>query len=171
MKKTLLLLTILFAIQTQLFGAQSQTHLSYAEEKENPQVPEQHNLGVRIGGFGGYDFEVSWQTVIGNGTVELDFGPANHRNRDYVGFIGIYQWSWEIGNEFYVYAGVGPSMRIYTDNDTEYNPLGLGAAGQAGIAYRFPMPLQISLDLRPSFDLFNLKAHYWSLGLGIRYRF
>lgn len=135
------------------------------------QATAQHNLGVRIGGFGGYDIEVSWQTTIGNSNIEIDFGPANHRDRDYVGFIGIYQWHWELGNDFSWYAGFGPVMRIYTDHDTEHNPLGLGGAGQVGIAYKFPIPLQISLDLRPSFDLFNLKAFYWSAALSARYRF
>ena len=151
MKKKLLLAALLFFATSGLYA--------------------QNTLGVRVGVFGGYDIEVSFQATTTNGGLEFDLGPCNHQDRDFFDFIGLYQWRWDVGHGFCGYLGCGPSLRIYTDHDTEYNPLGIGVAAQAGISYQLPIPLQLSLDLRPSTDIFNLRALYWSFALSARYRF
>ena len=119
-------------------------------------------LGVRLG-YGG---EVSYQHSLGSyNRLEVDAGW----NSKYLGLAGVYQWVWDLsalGDGFKWYAGVGAVLGIYEDD------FALGAAGNIGIEYNFNIPLQISLDYRPTFYLIpGTDFCSTGVGLGIRYRF
>jgi len=124
-------------------------------------------LGVRFANqFNGG--EISFQAPLGNiNRLELDLG-LTHWDGNENGFqlTGIYQWVFGIprASGLNFYAGLGASAGTYTQN------LGLGIVGQLGLEYNFSIPLQISLDWRPT--IFNsYYTYYGGNGLSIRYIF
>ncbi len=81
---------------------------------------------------------------------------------------GIHQWVFGIQDGLNWYLGVGPQIGAVN------NSFGIGIAGQAGIEYYVPnVPLQLSLDYRPSWflNLSDDKFAPYGLGVGIRYTF
>jgi len=129
-------------------------------------------IGLRMAneGRGG---ELSFQAGLGKANrLELDLG-LNHWNdkwnNTYSGYelTGVYQWVWglnQIATGLNWYAGLGATAGTYNSN------LGFGLVGQLGLEYNFNIPLQISLDWRPT--LFNsYYTYYGGNGLSIRYRF
>lgn len=122
-------------------------------------------IGVRFANeFNGG--ELTFQTPLGRANrLELDLGFNNWRYSN-SGFqlTGVYQWVWGITTGLNWYVGLGASAGSYTSN------LGLGIVGQLGIEYNFNIPLQISLDWRPT--IFNsYYTYYGGNGLSLRYRF
>lgn len=122
-------------------------------------------IGVRFANeFNGG--ELTFQTPLGRANrLELDLG-LNHWSNSNSGIqlTGVYQWVWGITTGLNWYAGLGASAGTYTSN------LGLGIVGQLGIEYNFDIPLQISLDWRPT--IFNsYYTYYGGNGLSLRYRF
>jgi hypothetical protein len=115
--------------------------------------------------------ELTFQTALGRSNrLELDLGLNHWRNSYYnSGFqlTGIYQWVWgldQIASGLNWYAGLGASAGTYRSN------LGLGLVGQLGLEFNFNIPLQISLDWRPT--IFNsYYTYYGGNGLSLRYRF
>ena len=129
-------------------------------------------IGLRMAneGSGG---ELSFHTGLGKANrLELDLG-LNHWddkwNNTHSGYelTGVYQWVGglnQIATGLNWYVGLGGTLGTYTSN------FGLGVVGQLGLEYNFNIPLQISLDWRPT--LFNsYYTNYGSNGLSIRYRF
>jgi len=115
--------------------------------------------------------EVSFQSGLSKtNRLELDLG-FNNWNEHYYGhgfeLTGVYQWVWglnQIATGLNWYAGLGASVGTYNSN------FGLGIVGQLGLEYNFNIPLQISLDWRPT--IFNsYYTYYGGNGLSIRYRF
>ena len=133
----------------------------------NAQV-EGKAIGIRFANeFNGG--ELTFQTALGNSNrLELNLGLNNWSNSN-SGFqvTGIYQWVWglnSVATGLNWYAGLGASAGSYTSN------LGLGFVGQLGLEYNFNIPLQISLDWRPT--IFNsYYTYYGGNGLSLRYRF
>lgn len=130
-------------------------------------------LGIRFANaFNGG--ELTLQLPLGaKNRLELDLGLTNWRGSD-DGFqlTGVYQWVFglnEIATGLNVYAGLGGSLGTYNySNDN--SDLGLGFVGQLGIEYNFNIPLQISLDWRPT--IFNTYyTYYGGNGISLRYRF
>ena len=125
-------------------------------------------LGIRFANeFNGG--ELTFQTALGNANrLELNLGLNNWNNSN-SGFqvTGIYQWVWglnSVATGLNWYAGLGASAGSYTSN------IGLGFVGQLGLEYNFNIPLQISLDWRPT--IFNsYYTYYGGNGLSLRYRF
>jgi hypothetical protein len=113
--------------------------------------------------------EISFQAPLGHANrLELDLG-LNHWSGTHSGaeLTGVYQWVWDL-NQLATglnwYAGLGGSVGTYTSN------FGIGFVGQLGLEYNFNIPLQISLDWRPTlFNTYN--TYYGGNGLSIRYRF
>ena len=125
-------------------------------------------IGVRFANeFNGG--ELTFQTALGRSNrLELDLGLNNWSNSNSgVQVTGVYQWVWglnEVATGLNWYAGLGASVGNYTSN------LGLGFVGQLGLEYNFNIPLQISLDWRPT--IFNsYYTYYGGNGLSLRYRF
>ena len=130
-------------------------------------------IGLRMGGGFGYGAEISYQQPIGIANrVEVDLGL----NRSGFGLSGIYQWVWdfsELADGFNWYAGVGGQLGVYSNNDKSYFPLAL--LGQVGIEYNFKIPLTLSLDYRPAFQLTGVYGDENAfigdgICLGVRYR-
>ena len=78
------------------------------------------------------------------------------------------QWIWPIQGNLGWYAGLGACLG-HQSNNSGSNELILDAVGNVGLEYQLDVPIQISLDIRPSFGLSNFGGS--SLGLGIRYTF
>lgn len=127
-------------------------------------------IGVR-GGFGG---EISFQSALsGNNRFELDLGLNSwDNNSGYAGFglTGIYQWVWDLDQlapGFKWYLGVGPQLGSWSSG------LALAAVGQIGLEYNFRIPIQLSLDYRPSWYILpNSYGGAWGgTAFSIRYCF
>lgn len=116
--------------------------------------------------------EITYHTPLGfKNRLELDLGLKQWKHNDAgSGFqlTGIYQWVWDLnalGKGFNWYAGLGGSLGTYNNSI-----FGIGVVGQLGIEYNFNIPLQISLDWRPTI-LNSYYTYYGGNGLSLRYRF
>ena len=118
-------------------------------------------LGVRAG-WGG---EISYQHNLGGENfLEVDAGwTANAIN-----FAAAYDFQIAPVGPFGFYAG--PAADLWLVNE---GGIGLGVGAQVGLEYVFDaIPLQISLDWRPMFNIIPATAFGWQgVGLGIRYMF
>ncbi|MEX1003023.1 MAG: hypothetical protein WDZ35_12975 [Crocinitomicaceae bacterium] len=144
--RTLFLGVLFFA-----FSAQSQV---------NP-----HAIGLRFNGghYGGghYGAEISYQHGFGESNrLELDLGWRSHRWWSQMAITGIYHWVWNITGGLNWYIGPGAQLGFYRDrgyyNDVD-DHISLAIGGQIGIEYDFSkhdVPLQLSLDARPMWDIF-----------------
>lgn len=147
----------------------------------NAQV-SQNAIGLRFGDSDGLGAEVSYQrSLTSNNRLEANLGWRGGNNINFLKVTGIYQWYWPIENNFVWYAGVGGAVGTWSYS---YNhPLtgklsdsgtSVAAAGQIGIEYHFNIPLQVSLDFKPEFNLMK-SDHYNSFGrdiaLSVRYKF
>ena len=127
-------------------------------------------IGVRGGGVIGYGGEISYQhPVSGANRIEFDLGLW----KSHLYLSGIYQWVWdlsELADGFNWYAGFGPQVALFGGDN---GGLGVGVAGQVGIEYNFNIPLQLSLDYRPGFNIIgHSTGGVWDgVALGIRYKF
>lgn len=131
----------------------------------------QNNLGVRLG----TDAELSWQKGLGsNNRMELDLGVNGFltwNTYHYFSLTGIYQWHWYIVDRFGWYVGPGAQVSLVkTTPGNNYFNIALG--GQIGIDYELPIPLQLSLDVRPMWNfLGTYRGFGWGSCLGVRYMF
>jgi len=122
-------------------------------------------IGLRFGGWG---TEISYQHPLSSSNrVEANLGFLYG---DGFTLNGIYQWVWDLsvlapGVNWY--AGAGASI------GSVYSNVNLALAGQVGIEYNFKeIPIQISLDYRPSFFLMKSAGFIGEDGaLSIRYKF
>ena len=121
-------------------------------------------LGVRVGAGSAWGAELSYQGYLGNiNRVELDLGGSYTG----VSIATIYHWHWFLAGGFGFY--IGPGIQGYLVE----KHLGLGVGGQVGIDYQFNAPIQLSLDVRPMWDIFSTTGAALNYGaaLGIRYAF
>ena len=124
-------------------------------------------IGIRFGNGG----EISYQHALGSANrleLDLGFGSWNYGG---IYLNGAYQWVWDLSalaEGFNWYAGAGAAVGINEG-------LGLGVLGQIGIEYNFNIPIQLSLDWRPTFHLISSSSlspfGYDGVALGIRYKF
>ena len=113
--------------------------------------------------------ELTFQTPLGHANrLELNLGLNSWSNSNSgIQLTGIYQWVWglnQVATGLNWYLGLGPSLGTYNSN------FGIGVVGQLGIEYNFNIPLQISLDWRPTL-LNSYYTYYGGNGLSLRYRF
>lgn len=132
-------------------------------------------LGLRLGDNDGFGPEINYQRAIG-GNNRLEFGLAwhNHKHHDGVKITGIYQWVWNIDGGFNWYAGPGAGFGIVNYDDHHNhgdNDSYAFLTGTVGMEYNFDIPLMISLDARPQFNLGYNDDLGFDIGLGIRYQF
>lgn len=143
------------------------------------------NGGTAYGGTG-LGGEISYQHGLSDANrLEFDLGFRSWRNEfrsnsSWMSLTGIYHWVWNIaavdeGLNWYV--GPGAQVGIYNwesvaGSNTE---IGIGIGGQIGIEYDFSattnVPLQLSLDTRPMFEVLNDGGFGYGGALGLRYRF
>lgn len=131
-------------------------------------------IGVRGGGGG----EISFQTALGgNNRLELDLGLNSWNSKsDNGGFglSGVYQWVWNLdalAQGFNWYVGFGPQIGSW--NNSSFSGFALGIVGQIGLEYNFNIPLQLSLDYRPSWYILpnNYGGAWGGTAFAIRYTF
>ena len=132
----------------------------------------QNAIGVR-GAFGnGTAAELSYQKGLGSANrLEFDLGWHNYEKwGSYINLTGIYQWCFNITGGLNWYVGVGANAGLFTGNvDSSF---GLGVDAQIGIEYKFDIPLQISLDFRPQWDLLGAASGFgYGAALSLRYCF
>lgn len=130
-------------------------------------------LGLRLG----YPTELSFQTSLSNATrLELGLGVRDYDYGTNFSLSGVHQWVWDLSSlsdGFNWYAGIGGQLGVYSNNNKSYFPLAL--LGQIGIEYNFKIPLTLSLDYRPAFqltDVYEGERAFIGDGicLGLRYR-
>ena len=149
----------------------------------------QKGIGLRWGMqshlVNGMGAELSYQQAFDNNRLELDFATAgifyngdNATNSFSLSLIAIYHWKFNIANNFNWYIGpaaLGGLYFVQFDKSFEGPTLGLG--GQLGIEYDFSskgVPLQVSLDTRPMFNLLSpqeSRGYNVSACFSLRYSF
>jgi opacity protein-like surface antigen len=156
MKKFLLSMVVLAGLAT---TAQAQVH--------------PHALGLRFAGGSINGAELSYQHGLSNkNRLEFDLGAFSNDNLSRIGLAGIYQWDWNLtgGLNWYIGPGAALSLDKYENGGSG---LGLAVGGQIGLEYdlnKQKLPLLISLDTRPMYDLIgDYKGFGWGLALGVRY--
>ncbi|MCD8409906.1 hypothetical protein [Tenacibaculum finnmarkense] len=130
----------------------------------NAQDISENAIGVRFGDNSGFGAEISYQRKLSDtNRLEIDLGI---RKGNAFKAIGLYQWVWQLENQFNWFAGAGGGIATASSNSA------LFIAGAIGIEYNFDIPLVISLDYRPEL---GFSDYYDGLnsdfGLGIRYQF
>lgn len=145
---------------------------TFAISAANAQI---ENLGVRLFGGDNLGGELSAQWGMGSNRLETDLGWTFGDHFGAISFSGIWQWKGEIGSGFGWFAGPGFSAGLwFYDSDVDDDGgLNVAIAGQAGVEYNFDaIPLQLSVDVRPSFSLIpGTDFHWGGIALGVRYRF
>lgn len=155
-----------------------------------------------IGARAGYNFELSYQHETASGMFEVDAGvtPFLTYNAYYSNGVGddywdlfhygrvqamvLYDYIVNPAANFNIYFGAGLGVSwgygdlfdiTFTNSNQQIRRLGLPVAAQIGLEYELPIPLNLSVDWRPSVNLFSLRESLGSkllnVALGIRYRF
>ena len=113
----------------------------------------QNAIGVR-GAFGNStSAELSYLHGLGSANrLELDLGWHNFKDwGSYINLTGIYQWNFNISGGLGWFAGLGANVGLYTGRND--NNIGVGFDAQIGLEYKFNIPLQVSIDFRPQWDI------------------
>lgn len=147
----------------------------------------QRAIGLRFGTqlASSIGAELSYQQPLNNNRLEIDFGAAGGfsiGSDDYNSFslslTAAYQWKFNIVNGFNWYVGPAASGGLYfVHYDKTFEGPTLGLGGQLGIEYDFSskgVPLQVSLDTRPIFNLLSpqeAREYNVSACLSLRYTF
>jgi len=146
MKKTLLIIGLLFTI---IFSV-------------NAQENSKNTIGIRFGNNLDVGGEISYQRLLNTShRLEINVG-FKYNDLSSISAIGLYQWVFELDNNFnwYVGAGFGNASSTF---------LGVGTLG---VEYNFDIPLLISLDIRPQITLNRPSGIYDSdLAFSFRYQF
>ncbi|MDY0780107.1 hypothetical protein [Tenacibaculum sp. IB213877] len=139
----------------------------------NAQSISDNAIGLRLGDNDGFGAEISYQRKLsGNNRLEIDLGLRNGNNYDGFKATGLYQWVWELENQFNWYAGFGGGLGHWNVKNVDASETYIFAAGVVGIEYNFDIPLIISLDYRPEIGFGDYYDGFNSdFGLGIRYQF
>ena len=167
MKKILFVLNIIF------FGILS---MSSQEIVDNA-------IGVRIGSYGSFGGEVSYQKKIDNASrAELNLGFTGYTYYNSIRATALYQRVFDFtpldNMNWYLGAGAGVTTwkydnRYYYDY-YDYNDSGayFSVIGQGGVDYKFDFPLLVSFDIRSglNFGKFD-KGVFFSPGVSARYTF
>lgn len=123
-------------------------------------------IGIR----GGYGAELSYQHYVGaSNFAEFDLGMFSHSAL----VSAIYDFVLYDSGNFSFYAGPGAQVGMWKVG--ENSGLDTAIAGQIGLEFKLGIPLNISVDWRPSFHFIgddNIRGFdYTGAALGIRYRF
>ena len=142
----------------------------------NAQEISNNAFGLRLGSNDGFGGELSYRRALGsNNRLEVDLGWRNNDDYDSFKLVGLYQWVWNIEGGFNWYAGVGGGLGSYSiEKPKDKSGAFFLAAGNLGIEYNFPIPLLISLDIRPELyfgDKFRSDNFGPDIALGLRYQF
>ncbi len=133
-------------------------------------------IGLRLGDNDGFGPEINYQRHVGDNN-RLEFGLAwhNYKHADGIKLTGLYQWLWNIEGGFNWYAGPGAGLGTVSYDKNHFHDSSSDTyafiTGTVGIEYNFDIPLMLSLDARPQFNLGYNDDLGFDVGLGIRYQF
>lgn len=151
-------------------------------------VAQPRAVGVNLGTGNG----ISYQHSLGEANMlDVAVNVPLQIGGESVGFgiggIVTYDWinpfgtaiPWEYQGQWNWYLGVGGSAGAYGIFSKETpNYWYAGVAGHVGVEYQFWFPLQLSLDIRPTFGVDNTKdkvdfglAGLYNVSIGVRYLF
>lgn len=147
MKKIFLIITCLFAF----------TLTTKAQEIS------ENTIGLRLSGGEDFGAEISYQKGLSD-INRLEIGLGLGDNFGNFKAVGLYQWVWNLEENFNWYAGFGGGL-------VAGNDFTLFAAGNIGVEYDFNIPLLISLDFRPEFGFIGSNGLASIFSLGLRYQF
>ena len=121
-------------------------------------------IGLRFGEGNGAGGEISYQKALGaNNRLEIDLVLANEFTKFKA--TGLYQWVWNLEEQFNWYAGVGGGI-------VSANGIGIYGAGVVGIEYNFDVPVLLSIDYRPEVGIAGgLDGLNSDVALSVRYQF
>lgn len=131
-------------------------------------------LGVRFGG--GYGIGINSIDGIlplsDMNRLHVDLGLGNH----FISVDALYEWQFDIGQNFLVYPGVGAgfySWTGYRKGPYEYGGYStVVVEGVIGLEYQIQeIPLSVGLDFRPVLGLMNSAGYGSGWGFMVRYRF
>ncbi len=137
-----------------LLGILFSTKTAYAQE-----------IGARFGGALGNSTSVALDAVFSLGKFSRVHSDVSFGNG--VGVEALWDFAYRpLGNSpLNYYIGVGPSLYLG-------DPFQLGAAGEAGLEYRFTdAPIALGLDYRPTFIIVQNTGFYGGFGFNARYVF
>ncbi|MBE7691414.1 hypothetical protein [Tenacibaculum finnmarkense] len=147
----------------------------------NAQDISENAIGVRFGDNSGFGAEISYQKKLNNtNRLEIDLGIRGNNNYSGIKATGLYQWVWQLENDFNWYAGFGGGLGTWKVKDKTISGVNVNGdsetylfgAGVIGVEYNFDIPLIISLDFRPELGFGDFYEGFNSdFGLGIRYQF
>ncbi|MBQ6047592.1 MAG: hypothetical protein IJL38_08250 [Bacteroidales bacterium] len=135
-------------------------------------LAQSDDFGLRIGAgpsrSGEIDF--SWHKALSKYRLETNLGWATCDKWDYLNLSVAFHWYWNLKNGVAWYVGPGINMGWYF-RDAQF---GLGPGFQIGIEYNFKIPIQLSIDIFPRYNILgedDARGLGGSGGLSIRYRF
>ncbi len=139
-------------------------------------------IGLRLGDNEGFGAEISYQRAFSdNNRGEFDLGWRSGNNFSGFKLTGLYQWVWDLGNNFNWYAGAGGGLGSYSYNGHhnhgnhhggDFSETFIFIAGDIGIEYDFDFPLLLSLDFRPELGFGDYRDDLdFDIALGVRYQF
>ncbi|MCL7753594.1 hypothetical protein [Polaribacter sp. Z022] len=130
----------------------------------NAQEISDNAIGLRFSGGNGAGAEISYQKALGdNNRLEIDLGLANEFSNFKA--TGLYQWVWNLENNFNWYAGAGAGL-------VSASGTGIYGSGVIGIEYSFDEPILISIDYRPEIGIAGgLDGLNSNIALAVRYQF
>lgn len=129
----------------------------------NAQEMSDNAIGLRFNNKDGLGASISYQKKMTDlNRLEINLGLRNEFS-SFKG-TGLYQWVWNLENQFNWYAGFGGGF------DSGFSAL--YGAGIVGIEYNFNAPILISLDYRPEVGITgNYDGIGNSFAFAIRYQF
>jgi hypothetical protein len=122
-------------------------------------------IGARFGGALGNKGSVALDAVFSVGKFSRVHSDVSFGNG--IGIEALWDFIYRPISDSPInyYIGVGPSLYLG-------DPFLLGAAGEAGIEYRFDgAPIALGLDFRPTFIIVENTDFYGGFGFNVRYIF
>ena len=136
------------------------------------QIQSDHAVGLRLGASDGFVVEISYQYNVNNkNRFEFNFGWKSADSFDGYRLLGLYEWVFNINQTFNWYVGGGPgySNYNYITGGSEGFPF---IAALIGLEFQTNIPLQITADLRPQFNINDSSdVVEVDFGIGVRYKF
>ncbi len=135
-------------------------------------------IGIRLSSDDGFGAEVNYQrAILERNRLEFGVALADRKGYQAIKAVGMFQWVWNIEDNFNWYAGPGVGFgqysfddnRLYDGNDRETFAF---VTGVAGIEYHFDFPLLLSFDIRPEIPFSKYTNDvFFNVGIAARYQF
>jgi hypothetical protein len=134
------------------------------------QSNETNQVGLRLGGFSGFQFK-----HINDNNLGFELNLLGNRPSDWGLFSGEIEKHFPIGQGFVLFVGGGAYVasrsEYFRDEPLIVTTTQAGFEGVAGIDFYIPnTPLNLGFDIRPRFG-YLIYAYPWDAGVTLRYVF